>query len=108
MLDTFLQFYVDHQWLALPLAMLSAVGVGILWMGWLTLMLTAFGQRLWLWGFAILLLPVPASQCFALRHPAMNPWANRLVMWGLLISLPMLVLTGWWAWVALTQPSPVP
>ncbi len=108
MLNAFLQFYVDHQWLALPLAMLSAVGVGILWMGWLTLMLTAFGQRLWLWGFAILLLPVPVSQCFALRHPAMNPWANRLVMGGLLLSLPMLVLTGWWAWVALTQPSPVP
>ena len=45
MLNTLLEFYIEHQWLALPLAMLSAAGVGILWMGWLSLMLTAFGQR---------------------------------------------------------------
>lgn len=106
MLNTLLEFYIEHQWLALPLAMLSAVGVGILWMGWLSLMLTAFGQRRWLWGFAILLLPVPASPCFALRYPALNPWANRLVLWGLLLAVPILVLTGWWGWLALTQAAP--
>ena len=89
-------------WLVVPLAILSAVGVGLLWMGWLTLMITAFGQKLWLWGFAILLLPVPASQGFALRYRTLNPWANRLVWWGLVLSLPILALTAWWAVLALT------
>ncbi len=106
MLNTLLEFYIEHQWLALPLAMLSAAGVGILWMGWLSLMLTAFGQRRWLWGGAILLLPVPASPCFALRHPALDPWADRVVLGGLLLSLPILVLSGWWGWLALTQAAP--
>ena len=76
---------------------------GVVGLGW---MLTAFGQRRGLWGFAILLLPVPASPCFALRHPTLNPWANRLVLWGLLLALPILVLTGWWGWLALTQAAP--
>ena len=108
MLDTFLAFYTQHQWIALPLAMVSAVGIGVMWMGWLTLMITAFGQKLWLWGFAILLLPVPASQCFALRYRALNPWANRLVWWGLVLALPILALTVWWALLALQQPMPEP
>ncbi|MED5432558.1 MULTISPECIES: hypothetical protein [Alcanivorax] len=102
MLNTFLEYYTQHPWLVVPLAILSAVGVGLLWMGWLTLMITAFGQKLWLWGFAILLLPVPASQGFALRYRTLNPWANRLVWWGLVLSLPILALTAWWAVLALT------
>ena len=106
MLNAFLEFYTQHQWVALPLAMLSAVGVGLMWMGWLTLMITAFGQKLWVWGFAILLLPVPASQCFALSHKDLNPWANRLVLWGLVLSLPILALTAWWGLLALQQPMP--
>ncbi|MCG8394752.1 MAG: hypothetical protein MI745_16885 [Pseudomonadales bacterium] len=108
MLNAFMEYYLDHPWLVLPLAMVSAVGVGMLWMGWLTLMITAFGQRLWGWGFAIVLLPVPLSQCFACRYPSLNPWANRLVMWGLLLALPILCLTAWWAWLAMVQPSSPP
>ena len=40
MLNTFLEYYTQHPWLVVPLAILSAVGVGLLWMGWLTLMIT--------------------------------------------------------------------
>ncbi|WKE65719.1 hypothetical protein PVT67_00235 [Gallaecimonas kandeliae] len=91
-MEATLTYLYHHPWLMVGLISLTSVGLALTLMAWLALMTTALGRRQWLWGLGVLLLYIPVAPAFALRYPKLNPWANRLCWYGLLLMVPVLVL----------------
>lgn len=94
-MEATLTYLYHHPWLMMALIALTSLGLALTLMAWLALMTTALGRRQWAWGLGILVLYLPVAPAFALRYPALNPWANRLCWVGLLLMLPVLVLQLW-------------
>jgi hypothetical protein len=68
------------------LAALVAVGLTMLFVGYLATVAAAFGNNQWVWGIATLVIS-PLALVFCLRHPNVASWPRGLLLKGLAITI---------------------
>lgn len=88
----------------------AVTALAVLFWAWLATLLSAYGNRQWLWGTAVLcLLPLALPYCLLHREQAAYP--RRLLLVVLALLVPPLIyaaVNGWFAPGALPPALPLP
>lgn len=74
----FIEFYLSQQLFLAPLVLLFSVGLSLLLVGSMVAVLTALGNKDWLWGIAILLSGCVAGLAYSLLHQ--YAWYSKSLM----------------------------
>lgn len=88
----------------------AVIAVSVIFWAWLAALLTAFGNRQWVWGVAVLVL-LPLALPYSLIYRETASYPRRLLLGALaLLLLPLgyAVFNGWFAPGAVPPLLPVP
>jgi len=80
--------WAGYSWTVMVLAILTALGLTLSWIGALIAMLTALGRRQWGWAAALVLTGPLAAVPYGLRHRAEASYPLWLALGGILLMLP--------------------
>lgn len=88
----------------------AVIAVSVIFWAWLAALLTAFGNRQWFWGIAVLVL-LPLALPYSLIYRETASYPRRLLLGALallLLPLAYAALNGWFAAGSAPSLLPVP
>jgi len=85
-----MEAFFSNQWSIAIFASVGIVGLGVCWFGALVALVTALGNKKWLWGVAILILGPVAGILYSIIYNEAE-YAKSLMIKGGLLLLPGLI-----------------
>ena len=98
----FIEFYLSQQLFLAPLVLLFSVGLSLLIVGSMVAVLTALGNKDWLWGVAILFSGCVAGLPYSLLHQ--YAWYYKSLMLKGIFVVAVSLLATYALWLVVTRP----
>ncbi len=86
-----MEVFITNQWTIAIVAITGVIGLGVCWFGVLVALVTALGNKKWLWGISMLFLgPVTGIPYTVISKEADYP--KSLMIKDVLLSIPGILL----------------
>lgn len=80
----------SNQWTIFIVVITGAIGLGVCWLGVLFALITALGNKRWVWGISIIFLGPITGIPYALTNKEAD-YPKLLMVRGLILSIPALI-----------------